>query len=101
VASLWPVNDISTMLLMKRMYDNHGRGMALPEALRCAQLWLRDVSAGELAELFRGECDRADGELTMTFEQASGGWRRFVIPAPEDKPFAHPYYWGAFIYTGA
>jgi CHAT domain-containing protein len=56
ISTLWAVNDLSTMLLMERFYQNHLRGeMGIAEALRTAQLWLRDVTAGELKERFAAE----------------------------------------------
>ena len=44
---------------------------------------------------------RPNDECTMTYEQASAAWRRFAAMRPDEHPFAHPYYWAAFILSGA
>jgi CHAT domain-containing protein len=72
VASLWSVNDQSSELLMRQFYENWlgevgslKPKMSKAEALRKAQLWLRD-------------------------------WR----DAKGEQPYAHPYYWSAFVLIG-
>lgn len=48
IASLWPVDDYATALLMSRFYEELVAGPERPaRALRKAQLWLRDLSANE------------------------------------------------------
>jgi CHAT domain-containing protein len=78
IASLWAVSDLSTMLLITKFYDLW-REQNLPpdQALRQAQIWLRDTTEGEIAALL--------GYRTRT---------------PTHRPFDHPYYWSAFSYTG-
>jgi len=61
IGSLWPVNDLSTALLMIKFYKYHLQGdtttnqkpMSPTQALRHAQLWLQDVSNIELSDLFK------------------------------------------------
>ena len=78
IASLWAVSDLSTMLLLTKFYDLwRNDGLPPDQALRQAQLWLRDSTAGEIASY--------------------GG---FFTPTPSDRSYAHPYYWAAFSYTG-
>ncbi|MBE9112124.1 CHAT domain-containing protein, partial [Nodosilinea sp. LEGE 07298] len=78
IASLWAVDDRSTMLLLTKFYDLWRKdGLPPDQALRQAQIWLRDSTAGEIA--------------------AYGG---FFTPTPDDRPYAHPFYWAAFSYTG-
>lgn len=51
VSSLWAVPDISTAMLMERFYSNHIVGkMDIPQALREAQLWVRDLTLSEVAD---------------------------------------------------
>jgi CHAT domain-containing protein len=78
IASLWAVSDLSTMLLLTKFYDLWCNDYLPPDqALRQAQIWLRDSTAGEIASY--------------------GG---FFTPTPSDRPYAHPYHWAAFSYTG-
>ena len=90
VSTLWPVDDRSTMLLMERFYRNllgaHEEGTASSPpaaALRNAQIWLRDVTNGELAK-------RSDATGAICAE----------LP-PERQNFDHPYHWAAFTFSGA
>jgi CHAT domain-containing protein len=49
VGSLWPVDDASTSVLMKRFYELWRiESMAPATALRHAQAWMRSGGAGEL-----------------------------------------------------
>jgi len=112
VGSLWPVTDLSTALLMERFYINHLLGdlnedpvvkSPLPpaEALRRAQIWLRDVTAGKLARRFKIERKKPDAKRMISYEQASDAWQHFAFDFNEDDhPYAHPMYWAAFTFNG-
>ena len=60
IGTLWPVNDISTALLMSKFYEYYLKGPADPTAgsahpavaLCQAPLWLRDATNDYLAQLF-------------------------------------------------
>jgi CHAT domain-containing protein len=98
VSTLWPVDDLSTALLMAEFYRRHiAEGQAPAGALRGAQLWLRDATAGQL-------------KLADNYErvyQASGRkdarallGMRFYRANPAATPYAHPYYWAGFVFSG-
>jgi tetratricopeptide (TPR) repeat protein/CHAT domain-containing protein len=99
VLSLWKVPDLATAFVMDRLYDNLlARGLDRDLALSEAQRATREITVGQL----RGEW------LTPTMiERLAGGdaeaRRRLEELAgrpDEDRPFAHPFHWAAFICQG-
>jgi CHAT domain-containing protein len=109
IGTLWSVDDLSTALLMTRFYACHrsgdpdgGSGGPLPpvQALRAAQLWLRNVTAGQLASYFDSHevLTKADRWSTQL---VAGGSVRFNLEDADSRPFASPYYWAPFVLTGA
>jgi CHAT domain-containing protein len=46
--TLWKVDDLSTALIMKKAYQNLKAGMNKPEALRAAQISVRDMTPTEI-----------------------------------------------------
>jgi CHAT domain-containing protein len=106
VGSLWPVNDLSTALLMIRFYEYHLRGdirtgkgpMPPAWALRKAQLWLRDVTNEELAILF--DSYRKSNTSPHLADIAEEQFKKYAPREPNERPFAHPYYWAGFAFYG-
>jgi CHAT domain-containing protein len=78
VSSLWSVDDVSTMMLLTRFYDLWRQDKLEPAiALNQAQRWMAQTTDGEKA--------RYCGLFTAT---------------PDDRTYAHPFYWAAFNYLG-
>lgn len=117
LGTLWPVADDATALLIAKFYELHiGQGMTPPAALRSAQLWLRDASAGDIERFAASqklearhvaEIRQAIGRLSTRMGGVSnpgtnGRDRKTTTDTgtQEQKPYAHPYYWGGFVYTG-
>jgi CHAT domain-containing protein len=102
VSALWSVNDLSTMLLMEKLYIYHLRdGMEIAAALRRAQLWLRDVTAAEVLD--RLSAIRKAIALQPTGAPSSvisAQLRHFATLDPDARPFDHPFYWAAFHLIG-
>jgi CHAT domain-containing protein len=103
--TLWTVNDLTTALLMVEAYRGLVReGKGKPEALRDAQLWLRDATAGELSALLLQKIAelRRDGmawtELLSHIADLKRGMRFGHDPAA--RPFAHPYFWAGMQCVG-
>lgn len=96
VASLWPVADEGTMLLMTLFYDKLRSGVAASEAQQAAVGMLRHRTNAELAELLRA---RADGQERGQ-ESVRTALRLVTLAEPEARYHAHPARWAAFIHSG-
>ena len=105
--SLWKVDDTATALLMQRLYANLlGRrpGLSSPmpkaEALREAKAWLRGLKRADVLALtaaLSGGVERSKGAKARTSAELAA-----PIPAgaDDDRPYAPPYYWAAFVLVG-
>jgi CHAT domain-containing protein len=100
VLSLWPVNDLSTMLLMDSFYSGLEQGLTTGEALRAAQIELRAATNATLARRFAEERRQAPNERLLDERMTSEMWRRFALAQPEGHPFEHAHYWAPFFVTG-
>jgi CHAT domain-containing protein len=104
VASLWEVDDLATAILMTRFYEEMFEGgLRPPEALRRAQLWLRDLTDSETLgyldghPLLNAELTRRsrNGERLDPGGSEAGSW---MTPG---RPFSDPVFWAPFIAVGA
>jgi CHAT domain-containing protein len=106
IASLWPVDDLAAALLMTRLYHELlVAGRRPPEALRRAQLWLRELrEEDEEAFLARHPTLGEEFERRARAGGPPGRRRRGGPPKtapPDDKrPYAHPAFWAPFIAVG-
>lgn len=98
VATLWPVSDRSTSVLMAEFYR-----LLLAEqqdplaALGQACGFLRDATAGNLAEWFERRYNDSGGTDLAAYGAAED-LRSHHNSA--DRPYAHPFFWAGFVYTG-
>lgn len=111
VATLWPVDDYATSLLMYRFYQNlvgsdqHSddpgdRSVPRPsEALREAQTWLRQLTHEEVSQLRSLQPNNAAIALARGDIVPARG-RIVKRETVEPRPFEHPYYWAGFVVFG-
>lgn len=109
IASLWSVDAVSTAFLMVRCYDilhqqwqTDGDMQApLVFALQEAQRWLRDSTKRELQEWVEKKQIRQHLDLPQQTELDDLLWYdEAKAKADEERPFAKPYYWAAFVAMG-
>jgi hypothetical protein len=100
LASMWLVGDVPTLILMIEFYRLwRYEGVPPPDALRQAQLWLRDTP---------------DAEIVATYDAAAAAGAAWLPPAAYERilvdlgfrePGLHSYggveSWAAFGYVGA
>jgi CHAT domain-containing protein len=89
VVSLWPVDDLSTSLLMGEFYRQLLKGKPSASALQEAQNYLRNLPSDQIE--------------AKTAELGNQGFLRDVIDddqlAPADN-YAHAHHWAPFILVG-
>lgn len=96
VASQWPVPDLPTALVMTRFYDHWRAGAPPAEALRRAQIWVRDTSNEEKTRFLDAAAD--EGRLSPA---AADTLLDALLPAePAARDEAHIADWAAFAHFG-
>ena len=109
VATLWSIDDVSTVLLTTRFYELYLHGNELmrlsplqpTRALRLSQNWLRGLTYNNLLAYLidMREAQRLSPRLLVELFPLV---RRMVSKGQGDKcPYADPYHWAAFVYHGA
>jgi CHAT domain-containing protein/tetratricopeptide (TPR) repeat protein len=101
VGSLWHVKEVSTALLMERVYyfyylENHYPAAAL----RAAQRWLRDLTNEELIEFLQKRMEKTQGQSRMAYSLIREKFAKRAVREPHKKPFASPVFWAAFTFNG-
>jgi CHAT domain-containing protein len=102
-ATLWTVNDKSTALLMARAYEGLIlKGRTKAEALRDAQVWLRDATVSELKDLLaRKGTQLSRSPFALTDLVPAGAHGSWGSVEPSERRFSHPYFWAGLQSFGA
>jgi len=93
LASLWPVNDLSTALIMIKFYEVLQPGVSIGKALHDTQQWFKSAMTPDLLEWVEGS-DSFDGEQK---EGVTEYLERYELTV---KPYGDVYHWGAFCAIG-
>ncbi|MGH8489604.1 MAG: CHAT domain-containing protein [Gammaproteobacteria bacterium] len=100
IMSLWKVADLPTAVFMSRFYeyliDKH---VSRAEALQRARYDMRRLTAGDLRKGWLNT--EAVKRLSVSDSRFRGAIERYLAQPDSYHPFAHPYYWGAFVLLGA
>ncbi len=102
LASLWPVEELSTALLVHRFYQYHlgdpREGLAPrppAQALRDAQRWLRALPAADAQHLL------VDAARRRNLPRGSPAWAQLLaLESGVEYPYTNPYFWAGFVLVG-
>ncbi len=103
IATLWPVDDAATALLMVKFYEEHlGGGLPPAAALRRAQLWLRDLDASMESDFLAVHpALAAEFRRRRRAGKVPGRCGEISLKSSSHRPYAHPANWAGFIVIGA
>jgi CHAT domain-containing protein len=102
IVSLWPVDDVSTSLLMCEFYRRLHTGYPPRQALNLAQNYLRDLSPAQIDEEI-ARLERHLGPSAQNDEESASLERRLGkrgAVSSRFRDFRRPYFWAPFILVG-
>ncbi len=100
VSTLWTVESFANALVMIEFYRRLQPDKSAAMALNEATLWLKELTAGELAKWYEDLLNNLDPEeLRIKAYVATQMYRTSKLP-PKQKLYTHPYFWAAFMITG-
>lgn len=92
IVTLWRVDERSTLILMERFYQEVQAGVDFAEALRRAQLYVRNLTRAEVSERLENGGWRMENE-EWRMENGDGA-------SDDERVFSNPYYWAPFVLIG-
>ncbi|UWU48522.1 CHAT domain-containing protein [Limnospira platensis C1] len=96
ICSLWAVNDVSTAILMVKLYEEMQTQPSVALALKQAQEWMRAVTKQELTA-WLNEQDSAGNP----YPKAKLREHLYLdLELPQDRPYEDPIHWAAFCAIG-
>lgn len=113
LATLWPVNDLSSQLLMEPFYRELAAGTGKAEALQKAQIHLRNLTGGQALAHFRARRDAFEAAGDQEGEEAMkrnllSVQLKILAGEAETPPrqgldwplFDHAWYWAPYVLIG-
>jgi CHAT domain-containing protein len=100
LVSLWPVDELSTRILMERFYRQLLAGVPKAEALRSAQQDLRRLTAPQVAEILAGYGEPDPHEQVQQLLRLTATAMKHPQAHSETCIFSHPYFWAPFVLIG-
>lgn len=112
IGTLWPAQDLAITLLMIKFYEFHLYGdsrrkeaMTPVRALRQAQLWVRDITSGQLTDYYEHLSQEEAMELPITsrrsYAELLTRLSTFSLDDPENQPFKDAAFaWAPFVSLG-
>ncbi|MDJ0775011.1 MAG: CHAT domain-containing protein, partial [Mastigocoleus sp. MO_167.B18] len=104
LSTLWTVESVSSALFMIEFYRQPDWNITPAVALKRTQIWLRNVTYKELVNWYKQRAEEISKkdvtcaeDLLDEAEIIEGDHTKINKTVP---PYAHPYYWAAFIITG-